>query len=300
MWKEKWIQHLRNEKNYSSHTEISYFNDLTQFKSFIENEAQNQGEDIKITDIDNDLIRRWIAQLMEQHLKPRSVRRKLSALNSFYKYLIKIGVVTKNQAKLVSGPKLDKKLPVFVKNKDLEFIINDENEFTDDFEGHRNRFLIDFFYVTGMRKAELIGLKDEDVDFNSKTIRVTGKGNKQRLIPISDETLDHLSEYITLRNKEIKNKSIALFVKKNGNPLDHKLVYDIVHKHLSRIPTLSKKSPHVLRHSFATEMLNNGAEINAVKEILGHQSLASTEVYTHVSLEELKNIYQNAHPRAKK
>ncbi|MFA6702149.1 MAG: tyrosine-type recombinase/integrase [Dysgonamonadaceae bacterium] len=295
---DNFIKYLRYEKNYSSHTEISYFNDLTQFKNFIEQESQNQGDEIKITDIENDLIRRWIAQLMEQNLKPRSVRRKLSALNSFYKYLIKIGVVTKNQAKFVSGPKLDKKLPVFAKDKDLELIIKDENEFTDDFKGHRDRFLIDFLYVTGMRKAELIGLKDEDVDFENKTIRVTGKGNKQRLIPISDETLYHLSEYITLRNTEIKNKSIALFVKNNGNPLNHNIVYDIVHKHLSNIPTLSKKSPHVLRHSFATEMLNNGAEINAVKELLGHQSLASTEVYTHVSLEELKNIYQNAHPRA--
>ena len=297
---EKFMKYLRYEKNYSSHTEISYFNDLTQFKDFIIHEKEKQGEEIRIADIDMDLIRTWITQLMEQGMKPRSVKRKLSALNSFFKYLIKEGVIINNPAKYVSGPKTDKKLPVFAKGKDLDRILDDELEFTNDFAGKRDRLLLEIFYVTGIRRAELLGLKDHDVDFNNKSIRITGKGNKQRIIPLSDKTLNKISNYITIRDQEIENKAVSLFVKNNGDPLTQNIVYKVIHEHLSSISTLSKKSPHVLRHSFATEMLNNGAEINAVKEILGHESLASTEIYTHVSLEELKKVYQTAHPRAKK
>ncbi len=296
MWKEKFIKYLRNEKNYSSHTEISYFNDLTQFEKFITTETG----DYNPAHIDPDLIRIWVAQLVEEGIKPRSVNRKLSALKSFFKYLKKQGVVERNPAEIVSGPKINKKLPAFVNDEDMERILDDEWEYPDDFEGHRDRFIIELLYVSGMRRAELIGLKDADVDFFSKTLRVTGKRNKQRLIPLSENTLEKLTTYINTRDTEIENKSDYLFVKKDGEPMYPAMVYKIIHNHLSSIPTLSKKSPHVLRHSFATEMLNNGAEINAVKELLGHSSLASTEVYTHVTFEELKKVYQNAHPRAKK
>lgn len=296
MWKEKFIQYLRVEKNYSSHTEISYLNDLTQFEGFITSET---GE-FNLSDIDSDLIRIWISQMVEEGIKPRSVNRKLSAVKSFFKYLKKQQVVTHNPAEIVSGPKVSKRLPNFVNDNDMEKILDDDTEYPDNFEGYRDRFIIELLYVTGMRRAELIGLKDSDVDTQSKTLRVTGKRNKQRLIPFSDNTLEKMTKYIEIRDAEIVNKSPFLFVKNNGDPMYPSMVYNIIHTHLSSISTLSKKSPHVLRHSFATEMLNNGAEINAVKELLGHSSLASTEVYTHVTFEELKKVYQNAHPRAKK
>lgn len=296
MWKEKFIQYLRYEKNYSSHTEISYLNDLDQFEHFVRSECGDFVE----TQIDADLVRNWIMHLMAEKIKPRSVKRKLSAVKSFFKYLKKQGAVTRNPAEYVNGPKVEKKLPSFVKDSDMGRIIDDVAAYPDDFEGYRDRFMIELFYLTGMRRAELIALKDADVDFFASTLRVTGKRNKQRIIPLSLSSLEKLKQYMRLRDEEIENKSAHLFVKNDGSPIYPAMVYKIIHTHLNSIPTLSKKSPHVLRHSFATEMLNNGAEINAVKELLGHSSLASTEVYTHVTFEELKKVYQNAHPRAKK
>lgn len=299
MWKEKFIQYLRVEKNYSSHTEISYLDDLTQFEEFItgRNRENNTFDPVHV---DSDDIRIWMSHLMEQGLKARSVNRKLSAVKSFFRYLKKKGVITQNPAEAVTGPKVTRKLPAFVNDPQMTKVIDDPMEYSDDFRGHRDRFLIELLYLTGMRRAELIALKDSDIDFGSCTLRVTGKRNKQRIIPFSDATRQKLSAYIAVRDAEIENKSPFLFVKEDGDPLYPKLVYNVIHNHLNSIPTLAKKSPHVLRHSFATEMLNNGAEINAVKELLGHSSLASTEVYTHVTFEELKKAYQYAHPRAKK
>lgn len=296
MWKEKFIQYLRVEKNYSAHTEISYFEDLSQFEAFITKELGSNDP----TRVDSDLIRIWISQLMEQGLKARSVNRKLSALKSFFRFLKKKEVIQQNPAEAVSGPKTQKKLPSFVNDADMRKILDDPTEYPDNFKGRRDRFIIELFYLTGIRRAELIALKDADIDFDACTLRVTGKRDKQRLIPFSEETKKGLRDYISARDAEIKNKSPFLFVKENGEPLYPELVYNIIHNHLQKIPTLAKKSPHVLRHSFATEMLNNGAEINAVKELLGHSSLASTEVYTHVTFEELKKAYHLAHPRAKK
>lgn len=299
MWKEKFIQYLRVEKNYSSLTEISYLEDLTQFEEFIigEKGKDNAFDPLRI---DSDDIRVWMSHLMEQGIKPRSVNRKLSAVKSFYRYLKKKGVITQNPAEAVKGPKVAKKLPSFVNDPEMTKVIDDPLEYSDDFRGYRDRFLIELLYLTGMRRAELIALKDADIDFSTCTLRVTGKRNKQRIIPFSDATKAKIKEYIAVRDAEIENKSPFLFVKEDGDPLYPKLVYNVIHNHLNSIPTLAKKSPHVLRHSFATEMLNNGAEINAVKELLGHSSLASTEVYTHVTFEELKKAYQHAHPRAKK
>jgi len=296
MWKEKFIKYLRYEKNYSSQTEISYFTDLTQFEAFIIGELGT----FDLSDIDSDLIRIWISRLMEQRLKARSVNRKLSAVKSFFRYLKKNGIIQRNPAEAVSGPKAARRLPTFVNDREMTLVLDDARQYSDDFRGLRDRFLIDLLYLTGMRRAELIALKDTDIDFGSCTLRVTGKRNKQRIIPFSDDTGEKIKKYMAAREAEIENKSSFLFVKEDGGPLYPKLVYNIVHDHLNSISTLSKKSPHVLRHSFATEMLNNGAEINAVKELLGHSSLASTEVYTHVTFEELKKAYDNAHPRAKK
>lgn len=296
MWKEKFIQYLRNEKNYSSLTEISYLKDIAQFEEFIRQEFGEFNPAL----IASDDIRIWLAVLIEQKLSPKTVNRKLSALKSFFKYLKKIDVVKRNPAELVSGPKTRKKLPTFVNNTDLERILDDELAYSDDFTDQRDKFMIELLYVTGMRRSELISLTLTDIDNQSNTLRVTGKRNKQRLIPFSNETKEKLHNYLQIREAEIKNKSPFLFVKENGDKLYPKLVYNVIRKHLNHVPTLSKKSPHVLRHSFATEMLNNGAQINAVKELLGHSSLASTEIYTHVTFEELKKVYHTAHPRAKK
>jgi integrase/recombinase XerC len=294
MWKERFIKYLRYEKNYSSLTEISYLKDISQFETFI---TQECGEfDCSI--IDSDLIRIWVSQLMEEGVAARSVNRKLSAVKSFFKYLKKMGVVERNPAEQVSGPKIAKKLPAFANDKDIGRVLDDAFAYSDDFQGCRDQFLIELLYLTGMRRAELIALKDADIDFSMCTLRVTGKRNKQRIIPFSNATKEKLERYIEARDAEVMNSSPFLFVKEDGEPLYPKLVYNIVRHRLGDIATLSKKSPHTLRHSFATEMLNNGAEINAVKELLGHSSLASTEVYAHVTFDELRRVYQNAHPRA--
>ncbi|MDR0823672.1 MAG: tyrosine recombinase XerC [Prevotella sp.] len=290
---DKYIKYLRYEKNYSLHTEISYSEDLLQFTDFL----STHFSDVDILTVDSDIVRMWIVSLMEAKISARSVNRKLSSLKSFYKYLLKIGELQVSPVKRVGGPKTSKPIPAFVNNSDMEKIL-DEKEIDDTFEAFRNHILIELFYVTGIRRAELIGLKDIDVDFSTKTIQVTGKRNKQRLIPISDNMKSLLEQYINERNKQSIGQSGYLFVKKDGAPLYPMLVHRIVTENLAQIPTLSKTSPHVLRHSFATGMLNNGADINAVKELLGHSSLAATEIYTHTSFEELKKIYNNAHPRA--
>lgn len=296
MWKERFIDYLRYEKNYSSQTEISYLNDIIQFEKFVKLKDDN----LSLIKVDSDIVRIWISSLIEQGFKASTVNRKLSSLKTFYRYLNKSGFIKKSPVEYVSGPKLNTKIPSFVSERQMDEILDDATNFSDDFVGIRNQLLIDFLYLTGMRRAELISLKDNDIDFSSCTIRVTGKGNKQRLIPFSDLTKVKLEKYIRIRNKEIENKSSFLFVKEDGNAMYPKLVYKIINNHLNSISTLSKKSPHVLRHSFATAMLNNGAEINSIKELMGHTSLSSTQIYTHVTFEEMKKTYQNAHPRANK
>ena len=290
---EKYIRYLRYEKNYSLHTEISYSEDLSQFVEFL----VEHFSDTDIKHVDRDIIRMWIVSMMERKISPRSVNRKLSAVKSFYRYLQKIGEVTVNPASKINGPKVGRPIPAFANSADMEKVLDEEN-YGDSFESLRDHIIIELFYVTGIRRAELIGLKDVDVDFSSETIQVTGKRNKQRLIPFSDGMKQSLEQYIAVRNKEVGNQSGYLFVKNNGEPLYPMLVHRIVTSNLQQIETLAKVSPHVLRHTFATGMLNNGADINAVKELLGHASLAATEIYTHTSFEELKRIYNKAHPRA--
>lgn len=290
---EKYIRYLRYEKNYSLHTEISYSEDLSQFVEFL----AEHFSDTDIKHVDRDIIRMWMVSMMERKISARSVNRKLSAVKSFYRYLQKIGEVTVNPASKINGPKVGRPIPAFANSSDMEKVL-DQEDYGDSFESLRDHIIIELFYVTGIRRAELIGLKDVDVDFSSETIQVTGKRNKQRLIPFSDGMKQSLEQYIAVRNKEVGNQSGYLFVKNNGEPLYPMLVHRIVTSNLQQIETLAKVSPHVLRHSFATGMLNNGADINAVKELLGHASLAATEIYTHTSFEELKRIYNKAHPRA--
>ena len=293
MWKEKFINYLRYEKNYSSHTEISYFKDLTQFQNFIKNEI---GQFDPFT-ISSDQIRMWIVKLMEKGQKSSTVNRKLSTIKSFYKFLQKKELMEMNPARYIQGPKIETKLPSFVRHSDMLKVLSSDS-FTDDFEGYRNRFLIELLYLTGMRREELVMLKNSDVDLYSNLLHVHGKGNKDRLIPISEKTNQLFINYICIRNDKVENRAPYLFVRKNGKRLYSEMVYSIVNKHLSDVKTLSVKSPHVLRHSFATAMLNNGAEINAIKNLLGHASLSSTQIYTHVTFKELKKVYNNAHPRA--
>ncbi|MGI6073643.1 MAG: site-specific tyrosine recombinase/integron integrase [Fermentimonas sp.] len=295
MWKEKFIEYLRYEKNRSSLTENFYVNDVLQFAQFTSPDTDLQPKNVKAED-----IRIWLAHLMEQGYKARTVNRKLSSLKTFFKFLLKKNLIEEDPTKLISGPRTPRNLPNFVKDADLSSIIDDEMAFSDDFKGHRDRFMVEFLYMTGVRRAELISIKDTDIDFEKCTIKITGKRNKQRLVPFSEDTKEKIIDYIQYRDEEIENKSPYLFVKEDGEQLYPELVYKTIKNHLKQIKTISKKSPHVLRHSFATEMLNNGADINAVKEILGHESLSSTEIYTHVTVEELKKAYQNAHPRASK
>lgn len=290
---QKYLDYLRYEKNYSLHTEISYSKDLHQFEEFL----QQNIEDASIADVDSDIVRQWITRLMESGVSARSVNRKLSSLKSFYRYLHKKGEVKLNPMKKVSGPKMQKALPSFVNDSVLEPILDEELEM-DNFDLFRNHVMLELLYITGMRRAELIGLKVNDIDFSADLIRVTGKRNKQRLIPFGDITKKMLLAYIEERNKLDVICCDNFFVRTNGEQLYPMLVYRVIHDYLKSVPTLDKASPHVLRHSFATNMLNNGAELNAVKEILGHSSLASTEVYTHTSFEELKKVYKKAHPRA--
>lgn len=292
---DSFLDYLRYERNYSNYTIGAYSKDLRQFEDYVK---KNKEDIFEPVDVDADLVRNWIVALMDEKLSPVSVNRKLSSLKSFFKFLIKQGVISVNPLRLITGPKTKKPLPYFVRDKEMALLL-DGDGFDEDFEGVRNRLILEMLYDTGIRRSELIGMHDSDVDCDSMQIRVTGKRNKQRLIPFAEGLKNLIQAYTEVRNREVGSGSGWFFVRKNGKQLSTGIVYIIVKDKLSEIPTLAKRSPHVLRHSFATSMLNNGAELNAVKEILGHSSLASTSVYTHTTFEELKKVY-HAHPRAKK
>jgi len=290
---ESFLRYLQYEKNYSAYTVESYSNDLFQFKYFVFGD-----EPFDPKAIDAVWVRRWMVSLMNGGFSALSVNRKLSSIKSFFKYLCKYQHIETSPVKGLHGPKINKPLPHFVKDSDMNRILSEWNE-TDAFENERDKAIVDVFYTTGIRCAELIGLKDEDVDFYANLIKVTGKRSKQRLIPFSDNLRETMQRYINIRKEKIDSpQGNSFFVRKDGRKLSNFMVYSIVNKRLSEIPNLSKKSPHVLRHTFATSMLNNGADLNAVKELLGHASLSSTEVYTHTTFEELKKVYHQAHPRA--
>mgnify|MGYP000813145597 FL=1 len=292
---DSFLDYLRYERNYSNYTIEAYSKDLRQFEEYVK---LNKESIFVPGDVDADLVRSWIVSLMDEKISPVSVNRKLSSLKSFFKFLMKQGFVSVNPLRFVTGPKTKKPLPTFVKEKDMEELL-DGDGFDEDFEGVRDRLILEMLYDTGIRRSELIGIQDFDVDFGAMQIRVTGKRNKQRLIPFAEGLKNLIQAYTEVRNREVGSESGWFFVRKNGEQLSAGIVYTIVKKKLSEIPTLAKRSPHVLRHSFATSMLNNGAELNAVKELLGHSSLASTSIYTHTTFEELKKVY-HAHPRAKK
>lgn len=287
------LSYLQFEKGYSDKTIDAYRRDLRQFVSYVE---QEENKDI-LLQVDSDDVRWWIAELMKEGYASTSVNRKLSSLRAFYKYLFGQGFIDKDPMRKVVGPKNKKTLPSFLKESEMESLL-DEANFSPDFEGVRDRLILDMLYVTGIRSSELIELDDGDVNVGQHTIKVLGKRNKERLIPFDRRLEDEIKKYIEIRNQEVEGEAGVFFVRKNGKRLYRRLLYQIVNTHLSRFSTLEQKSPHVLRHTFATAMLNHGAELGAVKELLGHQSVSTTAIYTHTTFEELKKVYKQAHPRA--
>lgn len=293
MLKECFLEYLQFEKNYSRLTVVSYGIDLTEFERYF----KDLDETLDFTRIESDVIRNWVVSLMDKGLAASTVNRKLSSLRSFYRYLLRKKSVLVDPTQKVRGPKKRKPLPAFVKDADMNQIL-DESHFEDSFEGVRDRTILEVFYETGVRLSELVGLKDADVDLSAKQIKVTGKRNKQRIVPFGTELELQLRAYLSARNETFPLCNGSLFLNKKGCPVTNGEIYLLVKRELSRVVTLKKKSPHVLRHSFATSMLNHEAELEAVKELLGHESLTTTEVYTHITFEELKKVYEHAHPRA--
>jgi integrase/recombinase XerC len=292
--KESFLQYLRVEKRYSPLTVRSYINDLDQF----ENHLSSGGFSGNPCDITTGDIRSWIVSLVDLGYSAKSVHRKISSLRVFYRFLRKCGHVTGDPVAKVVLPKIRKKLPVFVAEGTMDKLL-DCYEFGDDFSGIRNSVIIEMLYTTGMRRAELTGLKDADVDLQGATVKVTGKRNKQRIIPLLKPVTARLEKYIKARNECFPHREESwFFVGNKGNKLYDKYVYNIVRKYLAMVTTIEKKSPHVLRHSFATHMLNRGADLNSIKEFLGHANLSATQIYTHNSFEQLRKIYKQAHPRA--
>jgi len=292
--KESFLQYLQIEKRYSSHTVRSYLNDLDQFFLFLAKKEQPADPEF-VTSHD---IRAWIISLLDNDYSGVSVHRKISSLRVFFRYLRKEGIVKADPLEKVALPKRKKRLPVFIEEEALGELL-DNYSFGDDFTGIMNRTIIELFYLTGMRRAELIGLRNIDVDLSEGVVKVTGKRNKQRIIPVVNPFIKRLEEYIIIRNKVIAEEREGwFFITKKGNKLYDKYVYNIVNRYLSMVTTIEKKSPHILRHTFATHMLNRGADLNSIKELLGHANLSATQIYTHNTFEQLRKVYKQAHPRA--
>jgi integrase/recombinase XerC len=288
----KFIEHLKFEKRYSPHSLIAYEGDLKQWALFLHSEY----EVTTLNEVNASFIRSWLVSLMEAGLEARSVNRKITTLKSFYKYAVRSNWVELNPMGKITSPKVSKRLPVYIEAEKLDSML-DNQIFEDDFDGRRDHLILELFYGTGMRLSELLGLSIQHVDIRNLQLKVTGKRNKQRIIPLFPSLANQLSNFIDERNG-IASDNSTLFIRKDGKALYPAFVYRLVKKHLSTVSTQKKRSPHVLRHSFATEMLNNGADLNAIKEILGHANLSATQVYTHNTIEKLKAAYKQAHPRA--
>jgi integrase/recombinase XerC len=290
---EEFLQYLRFTKRFSEHSVKAYQQDLAAINQF----AQEQFEVSNPREWSYMLIRSWIVSLMDTGLDPRSVNRKISALRSFFRFMLKEGMVSENPTRKITGPKTAKKLPVFV-DQSATFNLLDHLEFGDDFKGQRDKLIIETFYRTGIRLSELLGLRMKDVDLQNQTFKVLGKRNKERIIPFASNFSITLSAYFNARSFSTETQnSEYLFCMPSGEKIYPKYVYRLVNKAINEVCTLTKKSPHVLRHTFATHMLENGADLNAIKEILGHANLSATQVYTHNTIDKLKNIHSQAHPR---
>jgi len=294
------LDYLKFEKRYSAHTFISYETDLIAFFDFL----YVQFGELSLKEITHSFIRSWLADLKEKGISSKSINRKISSLRSFFKYHLKTGVIETTPMTKVISPKVGKRLPVFVKEEETKKLIETLNQATENWKTLNAKMLITLFYTTGMRLSELINLKEKQFDAARSQIKVLGKGNKERIIPVGKEVVKHMEEYMQLKKKEfVPNEEDGkqgnfLLVTEKGKKLYPKYAYLLVKQWLGQAGTLDKKSPHVLRHTFATHLMNSGADLNAVKELLGHSSLASTQVYTHNSIEKLRNVYKKAHPKA--
>jgi len=286
-----YLQYLEYEKRYSPHTIAAYRRDLSHFDRFLSENGERTGI------IDFRMIRRWIVALVNEGDLPRTVNRKIVSLRSYFKYLMKRGWITVNPMEKVGLLKVDKNLPVFVTTDRMDELLDEAPDVPGDFKTMRDRMVLELFYMTGMRLSELIHLKDSDVDTGAMTVKVLGKRNRERIIPLTAQFCDTLYKYMYMKKSNFPDTD-RLFVLDSGKPLYERWVQRLTNNQLGAVTTMKKRSPHVLRHSFATNVLDNGAELNAIKEILGHANLAATQVYTHSSLKRIQKVYQQAHPRA--
>jgi len=287
------LDYLKFEKRYSQYTIISYQNDLEQFFGFL----MSQFDAPAIEKITGSFVRSWLAELKGDEMTAKSINRKISSLKSFFKHQMKTGVVTETPMAVIISPKISKRLPSFVEEKDIDTLF-EHVTFTDDWKGRTERLVLQLFYSTGMRLSELINLKETQIDPSYQQIKVLGKGNKERILPVEKGLMDDLQLYVADKHAEFKLQVSNIFVNEKGKPLQARSVYGFVKQYLSQVTTIQKKSPHILRHSFATHLMNHGADLNAVKELLGHSSLAATQVYTHNTIEKLKEVFNKAHPKA--
>lgn len=288
------FHYLKFERRYSQHTLAAYQTDLSAFFDYL----HGQFGEMPVEQISHTFIRSWLASLKDGRLSAKSINRKISSLKSFFKYAVKTGVIEQTPMTKVTAPKIEKRLPHFVADKDMATLF-DHVEFPDDWKGRTDRLLLQLFYQTGMRLSEAIGLKENTVNYANGSLKVLGKGNKERLIPVQPQLLGAIKDYTEAKEKKFtEGASANLLVTEKGSPLQPRPVYTSVKQYLSLVTTVQKRSPHVLRHTFATHLMNNGADLNAVKELLGHSSLAATQVYTHNTIEKLKSAHKKAHPKA--
>jgi integrase/recombinase XerC len=286
------INYLKFEKRYSQHTIVSYQTDLEQFFAYL----ISQYDAVEITSISAMFIKSWFAELKGDEISAKSIHRKASTLKSLFKFLLKEEVIKQSPMTTIVLPKISKRLLVFVQEEHIDTLLT-HVEFEDSWQGRTEKLVIQLFYATGMRLSELINLKESQIDNSYQQVKILGKGNKERIVPISKEIRADLQAYIA--DKPVRDNPVPnLFITEKGKPLQPRTVYGFVKKHLSSVTTVQKRSPHILRHSFATHLMNNGADLNAVKELLGHSSLAATQVYTHNTIEKLKDVYKKAHPKA--
>ena len=288
------LDYLKFQKRYSQHTITSYQNDLSAFFNYL----KMQFDESLVKNIKASFIRTWLAQLKSEGISSKTINRKISSLKSFFKYQLKQGLIEVSPMSTIISPKVGKRLPQFVEKKDMDTLF-DHVEFPDNWAGRTDRLLLQILYNTGIRQAELIGLKENQIDHLNNAIKVLGKGSKERIIPVSNTLMGVITTYSAEKKKQFSNADTAfLLVNEKGKKLYPKYVYNVAKKYLALVTTIDKKSPHILRHTFATHLTNNGADLNAVKELLGHSSLAATQIYTHNTIEKLKDIFKKAHPKA--
>jgi len=303
MFLERFIRYIKFEKRYSPHTVSAYQSDLDQFITFLNNPEKKTPAPAPVithpSEISHHHIRNWMVELMNENILARSINRKIATLRKYFKFLLQEGVIANNPASKINTPKIPKNLPIVVEDARLTQMLDDNIVFSQDFKGLRDKLIVEMLFGTGIRLSELLGIKETDINVYEGTVKVLGKRNKERIIPVNNELRLLLAKYLELKKSEnFSNNSLTLIVTDKGANAYAKLIYLTVNRYLSYISTQNKRSPHVLRHTFATSLLNRGADLNAIKELLGHANLSATQIYTHNSVERLKSIYKQAHPKA--